>query len=62
MRADFNPGWFRLIVSDTPVELSPEEIDHVLAVIDVCLDEGYDIRGVDETVLKAAREKLLASR
>lgn len=38
--------------------LSSEEIDHVVAVIDVCLEEGYDIEGVDRSVLRSAREKL----
>lgn len=43
---------------EAEVTLSGEEADQVAAVLDVCLEIGFDVDDVDREVLERARERL----
>jgi hypothetical protein len=41
------------------VELTDEEARQVAAVVDVCLERGFDVAEVDRATLERARDRLL---
>lgn len=46
-------------MSDTPAaELTREEAEQVATVLDVCLERGFDVDGVDTETLERARARL----